>query len=531
MNKHDPYQEAYILSRRANARSYAIAGALYSDGAWETFRKLRLIIAHFRKADDSQLHPAVIAALKEFERPADMHLLALEWAQVASDGVRVAYVRNEAKREAHYEDSTGNKHLTATTVGKYLKRHWPNVPDTAIRNLAACFMSRYEWVTTMEGMVEAVQKNSSESCMQWSESAVARAGGHPYEVYNPKYGWKMAVVKDGNNANVGRALVLDDGDRKVFVRTYGKEDSSGNTQSHEGLEGWLEQQGYEYEDEWPEGCKFAKIRRKDGRGWLAPYLDPGSTRIASSWSRRVTDGGDYFYRDDNGEYTWDNTDGTTDEEEDDSVTCDDCGDRVDPDDTSSVGYHGDTCVCSSCLENYTYVTGRRGHQYYIPENDAVTTLEGEDYDPEYTSDNNIVELQNGEYTHEDNAVYLDGEQEYWHVDDIAGNPQESGDVVRIESSGEYVLRSNAEWCKYSEEWIEEDDAVKVKEGYVHLDNLDDFLASLSREEVAENCTESELEEKLRMWDEENGVYDTQVSLPLEVNYAQQVQNEVAQAPV
>ena len=527
-NLHDPYRDAYLASRaqRRLVEKRSLCGPMYSSDPPVKFLKLWTLLRETRKSVHAAPHPAVEAALQEFGNPTDWHLLALEYPQVATDGSRVAYVRNEGKREAHYNEPAGNKHLTATTVGKYLKRHWPSASDTAIRNLAARFSFEYKWITDLDEMVKAVQSNSADSCMKWDEDSVDRRGAHPYQVYDPKYGWKMAVVvRDGEY--VGRALVLDDGKHKCFVRTYGDEDSKGRTQSHAGLEGWLESQGYNYEDEWPEGCKFAKVRNEYEGRYLAPYLDPGADR-ASSGARNVSDGGDHFYRDDDGEYEWSNTDGSMDRTC--RSTCDNCGDRTDEDDLHWIEYE-EQSVCECCLNNhYTRVQGRRGEHYYVRDSNAVTTVEGNSYDEDYLNDNDVVELDNGDCTHGNNAVYLEDEDCYFHVNDVASSPRDSGDVVWLEG-GDYVLRKNAEWCLHSEEWIRSDDAVSVDGGYVHEDSHDDYICQLEREDVAKNCSPDELEEKLELWDETNGVHDTQVELPPEVTYAQQVQVEVAQATV
>ena len=522
-NRHDPYYGAYLASREYVRCS--IYGPLYSNNPLKKFQLLRQIISATRHSVYAKCHPAVEAALHEFGDPTDWHLLALEYPQVATDNVRVAYVRNEGKREAHFNEPEGNKHLTATTVGKYLKRHWPNVSDTAIRNLAARFSFDYKWITDLDEMVEAVQNNSADSCMKWSDNMVEKRGAHPYQVYDPKYGWKMAVVvKDGEY--VGRALALDDGKHKCFVRTYGDEDSKGRTQSHDGLHGWLESQGYEFEDAWPEGCKFAKVRNNNTGGFIAPYLDPGSDRAASN-ARIVSDGGDHFYRDDDGEYEWNNTDGSMDEIC--RSSCDRCGDRTDEDDLYWIESEEQN-VCEHCLNtHYTYVQGRRGDRYYVRDCNVVTTVEGDSYDEDYLGDNDIVELYNGDYTHVNNAVYLEDEDGYYHVDEVASSPRDSGDVVEVGS--DYILRENAEWCLHNEEWIRSDDAVEVDGGYVHEDVYDDYICQLERDEVHKNCSPDELEEKLEMWDAENGVHDAQVELPLEVTHAQQVQVEAAQATV
>lgn len=516
-----PYHEAYIVSctlrrieERANRRYYV------GDRPTEMFHGLQNILQYNRSYwKDAATHPAIEKALTTFGRPTDWHLLALEQPQIASDGVRVAYVRNEAKREAHYYDSTGNKHLTATTVGKYLTRHWPKAPADKIRNISAMFTFKYEILKNLEDMIEAVQENQSYSCMQLSDRELENLGDrHPYSVYDTKYGWSLAVVKNNIGEYVGRALLLDDGTDKCFVRTYGHNMSEGctqsredRTQSHEGLQGWLEDLGYEYTDEWPEGCKFAKIPTRHSH--LAPYLDPGSARVRSDDSRKVTDCGSYLMRDDNGEFTWDRTDGEPGEDEN-RGSCNCCGNRVSDDDLYFV-CQGDSSVCPSCLHsNYTLVPGRHGSEY-IEDSHAIRTVEGNSYNRENYQNYDIVELHNGDYTHINNTIFVESESEYYCNSEIAKSPDDFGDVVYADDG--YRLREDCEWCIHNEEWIPDDEATEVaNDNYVKTEDLDYFLTSLPREEVAANCIFCDEDAKLEMWDEENGVHKAQIELPLAV---------------
>ena len=74
------------------------------------------------------LHPAVYDALLQYS-PISWHAVVLELPHIATDGVRVAYTRNDEHGEQNRQ--------TVTTVGKYLKRHFPDLRDDVIRDLVA----------------------------------------------------------------------------------------------------------------------------------------------------------------------------------------------------------------------------------------------------------------------------------------------------------------------------------------------------------------------------------------------------------
>ena len=500
-----PYHGAYEFAiRQAHRRYPTKVNPLYEDAtALERYKILRRIVERNRANFlDAPMHPAVKTALTKLGHPKDWHLLVLEEPTVALDGNRVAYVRNEQKRVQQCSSTEANKFLTVTTVGKYLTRHWPDAASTAIRDLAAMFSSKYVMLDNMESMLDAILHTKAESCMVFTEDDVDRIGAHPYEVYDPKYGWKMAIAKDGNGEVTGRALVYEEGNAKGFVRTYGLDISDGSTQAHQGLHAWLEDQGYSYWDEWPEGCRFKKIHKKYA-DHVAPYLDPGGARIATNDSRRVRDCGEYLVRDDSGAWGWDNTDGTPTLLDDGRFSCPRCGDSVDEEDMVSIGYHGDECVCSGCIDNdYVSAIGRRGYEYYVRDDRAIRTIDGDYYVIEYLGDNDIVELHNGDYCKYDYAIWVESESEYYHVDEEDSSEDSTAEVVYAED--EHVLRDDAQWCIHRQEWIQEGNATEVAGGkYVHSDDLDDYLKELPLEELEANCLDCDYEEKLEMWNEYN----------------------------
>jgi len=144
-----------------------------------------------------------------------------------------------------------------------------------------------------------------------------------------------------------------------------------------------------------------------------------------------------------GEWQCSNQDGTATEQN--SCHCEDCGERISEDEQRTVGYHGDRVVGECCIDEYTLVTGRRGNEYYVPNNEAVS--DGDQwYDRDYLSDNNIVELENGDYCSMDDAVNVN--DEWYHCDD---------ETVVCDHSGDYQLRDDCVEL-YDGEWALENDA-------------------------------------------------------------------------
>ena len=406
-----------------------------------------------REMDSYPVHSVIHAAIK-LARPYDWHQLLLEHPHVSQgDRSRIAYTQNEIKGQKNIQ--------TVTSVGKYLNRHFP-LPDHTIRDLVARHGSaaRYQFVHTTAEMIYHLHKGPG-SCMVWRDDRGIRCSDgvsrHPYEAYDPKYGWHMAVRIEGDET-IGRALCMTqpiDG-KKYYVRTYAKPSNGGYSETDNGMENWLAEQGYVKENYWEDGERLAYHETSDH--FLAPFLDGGDKRVTLDVGNRCV------VIDSDGEYVCDQTGGCPTDDSGDYFECEDCGDRTDDDDGYWVGRSEDTQVCENCRENnYRYGYGRRGNQYYIHEDNAIwVESDSEYYDVDYLDDNEIVELNNGEYEKLENAVEVDGD--WYHVDDDR--------ICRTEDTDEFLLVNDGCWqCEESGNWYTDSiDFVEVEGCKYHPDH-------------------------------------------------------------
>lgn len=404
-----------------------------------------------RESAKYRLHPVIDHLADEYDAiPHDWHQLLLEYPHRSVDDFnRVAYTRDERAGEADKQ--------TVTSLGKYLSRHYPQLADHIIRDVVALFTCSGEFsvLRELDAMVDAVMRGPR-SCMSASFNLHCADGvrRHPYEVYDPKLGWGMAIRKDNDSID-GRALVFHaDNVIKGFVRSYKRMESGGYSGADEALEAWLKSQGYDKWGAW-DYCVETVIRHHPlcDNGFLAPYIDGGSQTVdmRRDGTLAITDGG---------EYDCNNTDGRSGET---GEECEECGDRTHEDDMYWVSRHEDRHVCQHCCDDYyTYVYGRRGNQYYV-HNDNVVCVGNEYYDVDYLSDNNIVELDDGEYEYVDNAVCL-ADGSWRHCDD--------SDVVRCEDDDEYRLKDDGCWqCAKSNNWYSDSvDYVEVDGETYHPDH-------------------------------------------------------------
>lgn len=396
------------------------------------------------------LHPAVPDAF-DYADPYNWQQLLLEWPHKAETDInRLAYTRDERAGEADKQ--------TVTTIGKYLARHF-DLPDHTIRDIAARYTatgSVFKFLNTTDDMVHAVN-NGPYSCMCWRERDNVRCtdgvARHPYEVYDSKYGWHMAVRIAEEGRIDARALCNTEGEQKYFVRSYKRDPGGGYSYADEHLEAWLKGQGYSHQSEWHEGARMAYYETRND--FLAPYID-GDTKHVSVC--RAPDGKQYLEIDSGGEFDCDNTDGVP--SGGGNCTCDDCGESYHEDDMHYVGYSDDRYICSGCLENdYTFVVGRRGNTYYVS-NDYIVYVEsqGEYYDVDYLDDNNIVQLENGDYEHGDNAVHIESVDEWYSTDDdriVFDGYNERDELIDncvcTEDRG-YVNKDDAWQCCATDKW-------------------------------------------------------------------------------
>ena len=334
-----------------------------------------------------KMHFVVLKAIG-LARPDNWQQLLLEWPHASvGNSERLAYTRNEHAGQSDRQ--------TVTSVAKYLRANFSTLPDHAIRDLAAlastqgCFM-----VDTAEAMVKHTQ-NGPYSCMQWDG---VNPEDHPYNVYDPGYGWKMAVhMEDG--ITVGRCLVIDLPDRKYFVRSYLR-DEGRYSHSDPVMEAWLTDLGFHKRGGW-HGESMAHIvtGRGDG-GFLAPYIDGNAQHVDTHYR----DDRDVLVITDDGEYECDNTDGRANQAS--CIECEECGTRLGEDDQYSVGRSGDTTVCECCRDSYYRgVIGRRGNEYDLHVDNCVYVESQEAwYDENYLSDNDIVRAEDTEeYEHMDDC--------------------------------------------------------------------------------------------------------------------------------
>ena len=401
------------------------------------------------------LHPAVYDMMGVY-RPDDWQQLLLEWPhRSVTDTNRLAYNRDE--KSAMHNDDCDIK-AVITTIGKYLRRHFSHAPDDMIRDIAAQYTygGGIELVTDLDAMIKAVI-NGPSSCMSKSFDILCddNIERHPYAVYDPSLGWGMVIRSDPHDGVLGRCLVWHDkdNDEKMFVRSYKRERGEhSHSGADEAIETWLKQNGYDKRRCWPDGTPIMEYRLRRDDGWLMPYIDGGTQNVSS---------GRHFCIDCDGDIDANNTDGRAHEKGD---TCTNCGARYDREDVGGyVGAYEDEHVCQSCIDDdYTYVYGRRGNQYYVPNGDAIE-VDGEYYHDSYLSDNNIVELHDGEYAHIDNAVYIQSEDAYYHVDD--------DDICYAEDTREYDIKDNCWQCTESGNWYTDDeDYVEIDGDKYHPDN-------------------------------------------------------------
>lgn len=430
-------------------------------------------------AQRHELHPVIEYIVKEGVRPKDWHQLLLEWPAVSTeDETQIAYTRDEEKGKADVR--------TRTSVGKYLSRHWPHVPDHIRRDWAGRFMPAvYKLEHTKEAIIAGIELGPR-SCMQSGHGSIpftcddketllafmgAKEGVgadndavpwnmHPYAVYAPKYGWGMATRSDPGQPNIvlGRALVLDavihDVQHKGFVRSYSRNPNGddANSGSDEKLETWLRDKGFEYWDSWPDGAKLAKLPHPEGHGnFMVPYID-GDVQ-------HVSDEGEYLVIDGDGKFDCTNTDGTYDGCDAAVVgDCARCGDDVTEDDEDRIwaGRDEDVLVCGCCSRNYTYVTGAGRHggtyQYFVRDS-SVVTVNGTQYDEDNLPED-IVLCADAEYRNIDSTVLID--DEYYDI--------ESDEIVCCED-GEWRLKDNCWSCPITGEWYPDD------EGYIEVNGV------------------------------------------------------------
>lgn len=385
------------------------------------------------------LHPTVLALLNSDWDMCDWYTIMLEWPHVSMDGERLAYTRNAA---AGVQDRQ-----TVTSIGKYLARHFSALPANVLRDAAALFTpDKFEIWDTTEDIVRGVQEGPT-SCMKWSGHTDVET--HPYSCYTPQNGWTLAV-RIANDQIDGRCLCHTKGDKKIFVRSFKRDPNDGYSHSDVALEAWLKSQGYTHTGGWRSYCQI------DTKGSiLFPYIDGDCQHV-----------NDNDFIDENGDYECDNTDGTaTTRDNDDRNYCQSCD--CHENDGTWTGRRDDHWVCYGCMDNYTYVKGQNGNEYYIHDNDVVTVGD-QNYDEEFLADNNIVELADGDYADLDDAVCIDGDYYLSDDDDVTYFADEYHLISDVSTVKLHEVRP-----RFDEEYAHVDDTWTCADtGYVYHDDTE-----------------------------------------------------------
>lgn len=480
------------------------------------------------------LHPCIEMMVLDGYRPQDVRQLALEWAHISTtDDTRIGYTRNAS-------DLLSERKLV-TSVGKYLARHWPHVPDHIRRDIQATFVpDRREIVRTAPEMIRAVE-NGPRSCMgsihgsirftavhkemmnQWFADPVNNPEPpwalHPYSCYRPDLGWSMAVrhacQPDKSWRIDGRALILSRPNEKpVFVRTYKRNMSdpvSGWSETDFALQGWLTRSGYEKVDMWPDGALMhIPPLREGGTDRCVPYIDGGSRMLTLDLEAGVD-----LARFDSasgkvGSYQCETTTGyaaanvlkvkrshpsledfaeENGYDEDECSICEDCHDPYHQDDGRTVGRDEDRYVCESCCDNsYTWVRGSSrwsGYREYYVESDNSAYLESSDYSVD--ADNlpdGVVCTEDGDYAERDDCVYVD----------CVGYFLSDDDAVVCDVDGEWRMRDDCVTVEDREGYVYASDAYKSADGtwFYCSDARDEYDAEESDKPNETNEEETEV---------------------------------------
>jgi len=420
-----------------------------ADNGWRQ-QEVQLVREwHRREQYSANLHPAVRKAMR-MSRPNDWQELLLQWPHGADkDPTRLAYTQNERKGESNLQ--------TITSLGKYLRMHFANLPDHAIRDLVAAHgATGCKFVYTTDDMIGHLHRGPK-SCMVWDnyKDEDADYDSHPYSCYDPKYGWHMAVRIEAGQT-VGRALCIDGKCGKYWVRSY--KATEGYSPSDEMLEAWLVEQGYDKQSAYNNGEKLRYLAAS-GDDFLAPYIDGDTKGVVVHREEgylRITEH--------DPEFECNSTGGSASPVEG-QQECEDCGDSVSDGDGYWVGYHEDRHVCENCLhDNYERGEGRNGNTYYFDNEYSVEDGDGNYYHRSHLADNNMVYLHDEEdmVIPIDDAVCVDGVWYEWD-DDRVCTPEDT--------NHESKLKDDCWQCAATDNWYFDTECVEVGGDKYHPDDV------------------------------------------------------------
>lgn len=273
------------------------------------------------------------------------------------------------------------------------------------------------------------RKSLSNSCMRYDFSNLPE---HPCNAYGSG-DFKIVWITDSNGHLAGRCVVnIAKHGIKLETPTmgpiYGISETAMNL-----IESKLKAQGAKMgdSDSWID----ARVRNIPyGSEWIAPYLD--------FTPQAYNEIGDYLVIASGGSITGNQYQGT--QQNEDSCQCHDCNDSIHGDDAYSNDYGEQFCescyfdrygICDSCHETES--------------NDSLTGV--------YVETRHGRELQRMcECCRDENAVYLESESEYWHLDD----------VIFCEYDGNYIRHDDPDYfqCENSMDVFPISERVETEDG-------------------------------------------------------------------
>ena len=243
---------------------------------------------------------------------------------------------------------------------------------------------------------------------------------------------KLAFIQSGENI-IARCIVRED--LKEWIRVY--PDPNGYSEGNF-LKSYLQNMGYKH------GTLIDTLittSEHDDDGYVAPYIDRGSSNNSPQGEIVEMDGQLYIRIVDDGEFDLTYTNGRT--QEDNDCHCECCDEYYHED-----AMNGD--ICDNCYDEYTLARGRNGNETYII-NDDVIWVDDTAYDPNWLEENNIYYADyNGEYYHLDDLVNTSrgyahhGDCTLLDYEDSEGNPHAVDEDTHELSNGKICHKDDAE---------------------------------------------------------------------------------------
>lgn len=326
--------------------------------------------------------------------------IAAEWPAPSEDEPgKMAYTRSQEHGEQ------GRR--TKCRVGAWVERHFPGVfGGRAMDAILAAHQAPEKKLVILDDMdliLDHMARARDEN-FAFGSCMTAHFRRHPYRVYSARFGWKLALLMDGESP-VGRALI----NGGQYVRAY-----ANNSVGICAMQDALKMAGIEWVNGW-DGKEIELIWiDEDEYRIVGPYLD-GSTQTGRIANDRIIIGdGPWDFASTNGE--------ATNEEEchDGQVQTED-DEWIDEDDAVYIHDYG-----------------------YVHIDDAVD-INGDWYlrsDPDVVQVNSVYYLKT-----DDDIVYSEYRNRYYHIDDVCYSEDMEDYIpcnIAIElENGEYTVASNA----------------------------------------------------------------------------------------